>query len=525
MKQCWEEEKLIGHWTLTDTDKKLCFQRTDRGRFGLAVLLKFFQIEGRFPRYHKEVPMAALEYLGKQFAIPATLWFDYELKSRSGKRDREQIRDSLGFRPISAADSEQLQGWLSREVAPEDQDPNHLRLSVLEWCRDHRIEPPSSDRIDRLVGSAVRTFENKFFEGINSKLSPETLSRFEKLLSTTIQEDRAVEVESDHQASVFNVLNSDPRRVSLASVEKEIAKLSRIQELQLPNGIFTETSQKILNRYRLRTATESSWQLRRHPKPIRYALLAIFCWQRRREIIDGLVDLLIQIIHRISVRAENKVYAEMIGDLDKADGKTRLLFRLAEAAIKQPDGMVKEVLFPVVGEETLQALVKEYYAQGPSYRRHVHTLIRRSLSHHYRRTVPLILGALTFRSSNTTYQPVIEALDWLRVHHDDRRQFIPLDEIPIDGVVRPQFQEILLDTGPDGDERINRIDYEICVLQTLRERLRCKEIWIESADRCCNPDDDLPTDFEANREAYYQALQQPMEVDLFIATVQQTMYH
>lgn len=58
-------------------------------------------------------------------------------------------------------------------------------------------------------------------------------------------------------------------------------------------------------------------------------------------------------------------------------------------------------------------MVKEYYAQGLSYRRHVYTLIRRSFSHHYRRMVPLILGALTFRSSNTTHQPVIEALDGL----------------------------------------------------------------------------------------------------------------
>ena len=230
MKQRWEEEDLVDHWTLTDADKKLFFQRTDRGRFGLAVLLKFFQIEGRFPRYHKEVPAAALEYLGKQLAIPATLWFDYELKGRSGKRDREQIRDYLGFRPISAADSEQLQGWLAREVVPEDQDPNHLRLSVLDWCREHRIEPPTNDRIDRLIGSAVRTFENKFFDGIKSKLSPETLSRLDEVLSTTIQEDQAVEGESDYQASVFSVLKSDPGRVSLASVEKEIAKLSSIQE-------------------------------------------------------------------------------------------------------------------------------------------------------------------------------------------------------------------------------------------------------------------------------------------------------
>ena len=134
MRQRWNEQDLIEHWTLTDADKKLLFQRTNRGRFGLAVLLKFFQVEGRFPRYHKEVPEAALKYLGEQLAIPATLWFEYELKGRSGKRDREQLRDYLEFHPISAADGEQLHGWLAREVVPEDQDPDHIRLSVLEWC-------------------------------------------------------------------------------------------------------------------------------------------------------------------------------------------------------------------------------------------------------------------------------------------------------------------------------------------------------------------------------------------------------
>jgi hypothetical protein len=240
MRQRWNEQDLIEHWTLTGADKKLLIQRTNRGRVGLAILLKFFQLEGRFPRYHKEVPEAAIEYLGEQLAIPATLWFDYELKGRSGKRDREQIRNYLEFRPISAADSEQLHEWLARDVVPEDQDPDHIRLSALEWCRSHRIEPPTNDRIERLIGTAVRTFESTFFEGIKSKLSAQTLSQLDALLSTTTREEQAAEDEPDYQASLFGILKSDPGRVSLASVEKEIAKLSSIRGLQLPSDLLTD---------------------------------------------------------------------------------------------------------------------------------------------------------------------------------------------------------------------------------------------------------------------------------------------
>ncbi len=106
--------------------------------------------------------------------------------------------------------------------------------------------------------------------------------------------------------------------------------------------------------------------------------------------------------------------------------------------------------------------------------------------------VPLIMDALRFHSNNIAHQPVIKALEWLRDHRDDRRQHLQQDEIPIEGVVSPQFQEILLETGPDGSKRINRIDYEICMLQTLRKRLRCKEIWVAGANRYRNPDEDLP---------------------------------
>ena len=50
--------------------------------------------------------------------------------------------------------------------------------------------------------------------------------------------------------------------------------------------------------------------------------------------------------------------------------------------------------------------------------------------------------------------------------------------MPVEGVVRSKWREVVVEVAPDGTERINRINYEICVLETLRERLRCKEIWV-----------------------------------------------
>ncbi|CAM4452140.1 Transposase [Paenibacillus phoenicis] len=57
----------------------------------------------------------------------------------------------------------------------------------------------------------------------------------------------------------------------------------------------------------------------------------------------------------------------------------------------------------------------------------------------------------------------------------------------------------------------------------LRDKLRCKEIWVPGANRYRNPDEDLPSDFEERREENYKALNQPLAADSFIAALKQVM--
>jgi len=76
------------------------------------------------------------------------------------------------------------------------------------------------------------------------------------------------------------------------------------------------------------------------------------------------------------------------------------------------------------------------------------------------------------------------------------------EDVPFDGVVKNLWRGEVMESDAVGNMRLNRITYEICVLQTLREKLRCKEIWVVGADRYRNPDDDLPADFEPLRGTY-----------------------
>ena len=367
------------------------------------------------------------------------------MAGRSGKRDREQIRSVLGFRRATVADAKGLAEWLRRDVLTLDHKHEHLQQAALDWCRRNRIEPPPPARLERIIRSALKAYEDGFFAASYARIPTGCRCAMDALLQAPVR--------VDPEATPFSELRADPGRASLESVLNEIAKLRRIVALGLPEDLFAGVPPKVLQKYRRRAASEQPRELRMHPEPIRYTLMAAFCWQRRKEIIDGLVDLLIQIVHRIGARAERKVVKALLEDLRKVHGKTALLYRIAEAAVENPDGIVKEVLYPIAGEQTLRDLVREFKATGPAYQREVHTTLRSSYGNHYRRMLSPLLEALTFRSNNASHRPVIDAIAFLKARRESRQRYFTLEEgVPIDGVVRSGWKEIVLEKDKSGTE-------------------------------------------------------------------------
>lgn len=59
------------------------------------------------------------------------------------------------------------------------------------------------------------------------------------------------------------------------------------------------------------------------------------------------------------------------------------------------------------------------------------------------------------------------------------------------------------------------------MLNALRDALRRREVWVVGADRYCDPDEDLPADFEERREAYYEELGQPLGAERFVEALRE----
>lgn len=143
-------------------------------------------------------------------------------------------------------------------------------------------------------------------------------------------------------------------------MQDELAKLELIRQIELPANLFDRAAPRDLECCRQRVSVEVPRNLRRHPDAARITWLAAFVYLRAHSLTDDLVDLLIETIHQIGARAARKVERELLDDLKRVTGKQNLLFELADATLAQPDGVVREVVFPVVGEQTLRDLVKEW---------------------------------------------------------------------------------------------------------------------------------------------------------------------
>lgn len=517
MKRHWTPEELQAQWKLLPAERKLVKQYRGRhDRLGVGVLLKFFQSEGRFPRHRNEIPTEAIAYVAQQLEVPADAYRAYHWGGRSIIRHRIAIRAFLGFREATAQDLKDLTRWLCEKVVPQQRQMEALLQAVYAHCRTQHLEPPSESRLQRLIHAALAAYDKQLCLDCLNRLTPDMRKQLDDLLTVRPSHEDALTT----GRSMLHELKLDPGGLSLDTLQSEIAKLERIRACNLPQDLFQKVSRKVLESYEQRGRVEELHEIKRHPEALRYTLLAAFCWVRRQEIIDALAELLINTVHHLKTRAEGRVAKRFLAEIRRVSGKNELLVKLSEAALAQPEGLVRQVLYPVVGEETMRDIVQEHQATGQAYQQKIYAALRGSYRAHYRPGLAALLKALAFHATHKADQSLLDALKLLQRYVETsshQAYFAPEEEIPLENIVPEMWRDLVVKPDAEGKEQIKRIDYELSVLHTLREKLRCKDFWIEGAKRFRNPDEDLPADFAAQRTEYYAALKQPLDAEVFIA--------
>jgi hypothetical protein len=187
MKRQWEKEELIENWMLSAWDLAQLGNRIGATRLGFAVLLKFFQHQGRFPAFKNEVADQVISFVAAQVGVVPEAYLQYDWNGRTIKDHRAEIRELLGFRESTVVDAEQLQQWLLVEVLPQEHQEERLREQAYLWFRRLHLEAPTPDRLARLIRSAAQTFEQQLYEATLARLPEASQAALEALLLTEEQ--------------------------------------------------------------------------------------------------------------------------------------------------------------------------------------------------------------------------------------------------------------------------------------------------------------------------------------------------
>ncbi|MFF1783725.1 DUF4158 domain-containing protein [Streptomyces virginiae] len=138
MRREWSPEDVVACWTPVGSDWDLVANKSGPTRLGFVLMLKYFELEGRFPQFLEEFPPAAVDYVADVIKVPAEDLAKYDLSSRSAKGHRTQIREALGFRPATRADEERLTGRPSGQSRGVRHKAGRVRAMIASPGRPRR---------------------------------------------------------------------------------------------------------------------------------------------------------------------------------------------------------------------------------------------------------------------------------------------------------------------------------------------------------------------------------------------------
>ncbi len=459
---------------------------------------------GRFIEDWVDVDDGAVKYVASQLDIPA-VHPDRSHSDRTARRYRLEIARHLGLSRTKATHRAELVVWLRDIICLNDGPTDDMLVKCFSWFRERRLLPPAESTLTR----SIRTARGAFIDGLLDRIARKLPQNALKALEASLIDPRG-----EHG---FQRLKDDVGAATLDNVLNAANRLAFIQSLDLPFDVLGTVDPVWIKMLVRRVEGETASEMRRHNREKRLGLLAIYLMSRKSQLIDGLVDLLIEVVHRIGTRSKRKVISQIATDIDKVHGKERLLVDIATAAMMIPNGKVSDVIFPIAGAVKLKAIIDEHRAKGTLDVR-IQAVMRGSYASHYRPMLPSLLSVLEFHSNNAIWRPILDALSLIIRLNEEGRRYVPASLAPAGSIPRKWHATVL-----DGRGRLNVISYELCVLAQLRERIRAKEIWIEGADRYRNPDDDLPKDFPEKRGIYYAGLNLTKDAREFSRSVREQL--
>jgi TnpA family transposase len=426
---------------------------------------------------------------------------------------RQEIRDYSKTQVLSSEHNKLVSDYIIELMHSHKTFRNeHIKNKVYDFLYKNKIEKVSDYTLTNIIKNIRYKYEQEYLESISQSLDNQTKAFLDGLM-----------LNHDKSISRFKYIKRWPKGLSADTVKKEAEKLEFLLSLNLPKSIV-EIAESELNRQYRNICSKYPHAIKKMPEIRRYGLLSIFCHIRKRELIDSFVDILIRVTHQIFNSAEKRLIKELGAstNIKQSYSRKSILNLLIDTIFSHEDNIVKEAIYSVISKNQLKKIRSK--SEGDyqiGYKDIIYLKARKSYVGYYRRILSPIIKLLNFNTNNKNYKNFIEALSHIKDNLDQSSTFYK-DLPPIDKVIKSSYQQHVIEENDSG-EHVKRIDYELCTLHNLRNKLRVKEIWLKNAYLYRDPENDLPQDFESIREDYYNLLNQPISEKSFTTKLKKAL--
>jgi TnpA family transposase len=436
--------------------------RGAHNRLGFAlqlVMLRFLH----FPLPSVEmIPEPIIHFVSLQVGVDPVVLEEYSQRREQTRDDHAvQIREYLGLRAYTAADSDRLLSFLIQRALQRD-DPGVLTEEAEEWLRKEHILFPALSTIQRLMAQARATAEEQIHHTINRQLKPRQIMAMEGLL----------EKPHGKRGSLFAWVKEPPRTASAKAILELVEKLKIVRDIRADQVDLSP-----LNRNRVRELAQLgrsyfNTALRRFNDEKRRAILICFLQDLHQELTDYIVDMLDVLIARIFTRSEKELNVNQAKNGKTINASMVVMRRAVKVILNKevPDPDVRRVAFQEVPEARLQAAydAAENVVRPEDYN-HFDYVEKRYP--HLREFLPTILEALPFTGTQAASH-VIRAIEVLKELDAAGRRKVP-DGAPI-GFVNDKWRRVVL--SDEGE--INRRMWELCLAEQIRHSIKASDLHV-----------------------------------------------
>ena len=425
-----------------------------------AVMLKYYQTKLRFPDKKDGLVLFISQYLSKKLDVPFDLYSDYD--DRTSERFRNEIRTMLGFREATDEDSQHFINWLVCDHLHKVPQEYETKTALMDYYRDSKIEPFSDKQQQRYLDAARNKFEMQIFEKINQHLTPKDKAFIDSILNRAANDGKVCEKQRPKEINL-NTLKKGIPGAKLKHVQFALEKYEAIETLWLPDSITLALPRKILLKYYDRIMAYSPSHIDELDECAKYAMIAMFFHVRAELFADSLGGLFEKLVRKIKKSSENHVNKNVVKEVKRVDGKLDILYKLTEAALDHPYGVIKDTIYPVVDIETLRRIKEDLSQRGNWYKKQVRKKMRSLYSRGSRTELLNLLSLLKFNARDDDDKALLAGINFIIKHRDTVGNVYKGDEqAPIAHVIPDDWLDFIM------EEQVIQVDVGAIVLTLLQ---------------------------------------------------------